>query len=94
MCVTGLSVQHVGEQFQRSNETISHYFRLVLDALSSGPFYAEYVKLPLTSDPASPVLQDNSKFWPFFQHVLGAIDSTHINCCPSALERQMARDRK
>jgi len=25
MCVTGLSVRHVGERFQRSNETISRY---------------------------------------------------------------------
>lgn len=28
MCVTGLSVRHVGERFQRSNETISRYFFL------------------------------------------------------------------
>jgi hypothetical protein len=26
MCVTGLSIRHVGERFQRSNETISMYF--------------------------------------------------------------------
>jgi hypothetical protein len=26
MCVTGLSVRHVGERFQRANETISKYF--------------------------------------------------------------------
>lgn len=25
MCVTGLSVRHIGERFQRSNETISKY---------------------------------------------------------------------
>jgi hypothetical protein len=28
MCVTGLSVKHVGERFQRSNDTISKYFSL------------------------------------------------------------------
>ena len=26
MCVTGLSVRHVGERFQRANETVSKYF--------------------------------------------------------------------
>ncbi|KAK0440669.1 uncharacterized protein EV420DRAFT_1249896, partial [Desarmillaria tabescens] len=39
MCVTGLSVRHVGERFQRSNETIAKYFKLIVTALSSPPFY-------------------------------------------------------
>lgn len=29
-CVTGLSVDHVGERFQRSNDTISGYFYLAI----------------------------------------------------------------
>ena len=29
-CVTGLSVEHVGECFQRSNDTISGYYYLVI----------------------------------------------------------------
>lgn len=29
-CVTGLSVPHVGERFQRSNDTISGYFHSVI----------------------------------------------------------------
>ena len=29
-CVTGLSVEHVGERFQRSNDTISGYYYLVI----------------------------------------------------------------
>ncbi|KAJ7081525.1 hypothetical protein C8R44DRAFT_527075, partial [Mycena epipterygia] len=41
-CVTGLSIRHVGERFQRSNETISKYFRRVLIAVSSPPFYTRY----------------------------------------------------
>ncbi|TEB26028.1 hypothetical protein FA13DRAFT_1584394, partial [Coprinellus micaceus] len=50
---TGLSVRHVGERFQRSNETcpMSRYFRKILDAVSSGPFYQKYVYLPNASDP-------------------------------------------
>ena len=40
MCVTGLSVQHVGERFQHSNETISKYFYFYFtsEALSSADF--------------------------------------------------------
>ncbi|TEB06401.1 hypothetical protein FA13DRAFT_1578800, partial [Coprinellus micaceus] len=47
------SVRHVGERFQRSNETcpMSRYFRKILDAVSSGPFYQKYVYLPNASDP-------------------------------------------
>ncbi|TFK22184.1 hypothetical protein FA15DRAFT_556361, partial [Coprinopsis marcescibilis] len=42
MCRTGLSVQHVGERFQRSNETITIYFCKILHAISLGPFYNKY----------------------------------------------------
>ncbi|KAJ7050996.1 hypothetical protein C8F01DRAFT_939060, partial [Mycena amicta] len=38
-CVTGLSVRHVGERFQRSNETISRYFHEMTNAFSSPDFY-------------------------------------------------------
>jgi len=31
MCVTGLSVRHVGERFQRANETISKYLLIYFD---------------------------------------------------------------
>ena len=33
------------------------------------------------------------KFFPF-ANVLGAIDGTHIWCCPSTIERQLAPDHK
>ncbi|ESK85582.1 hypothetical protein Moror_10032 [Moniliophthora roreri MCA 2997] len=39
MCITGLSVCHVGECFQRSNETIAYYFREMCEALSGPVFY-------------------------------------------------------
>ena len=37
--VTGLSIRHLGERFQHSNETISKCFRSILFTLSSPPFY-------------------------------------------------------
>ncbi|KAJ3727452.1 hypothetical protein C8R42DRAFT_550407, partial [Lentinula raphanica] len=85
-CVTGLSVRHVGERFQRSNETISKYFREILFAVSSDPFYSHFVVLPTNEDPPNMTLASNPKLWPFFEDAVGAIDGTHIHCCPSAEE--------
>ncbi|TFK17249.1 hypothetical protein FA15DRAFT_551557, partial [Coprinopsis marcescibilis] len=92
--VTGMSLCHDGERFQCSNETVSRYFCTVLDAVSTGPFYAKYVWLPNASDSIPDFIANSTKFFPFFQHALGAMDSTHINCCPSSLQRAAARNRK
>ncbi|KAJ7227007.1 hypothetical protein GGX14DRAFT_305495, partial [Mycena pura] len=91
---TGLSVRHVGERFQRSNETISKYFRRILLAVSTAPFYTTYVHLPLATDPVSDYIRNNPKFYPFFGDALGSMDGTHINCAPSAEDRQACRNRK
>ncbi|KAF8877641.1 hypothetical protein BD779DRAFT_1391979, partial [Infundibulicybe gibba] len=93
-CVTGLSIRHVGERFQHSNETISKYFRIVLMAVSSPPFYNKYIRLPSANDPISSFLRGNPKFFPFLSSAIGAMDGTHINCCPSAADRHGARNRK
>ncbi|KAI0273026.1 hypothetical protein BGY98DRAFT_891554, partial [Russula aff. rugulosa BPL654] len=85
--VTGLSIQHFGERFQQSNETISKYFRQILFTLSSAPFYTRYVFLPSDITPIPDEIRNNSKFYPFFADALGAIDGTHIRCCPSVPER-------
>ncbi|KIK21682.1 hypothetical protein PISMIDRAFT_84612, partial [Pisolithus microcarpus 441] len=42
MSITGLTIRHVGEHFQHSNETISQYFQKLLFIFSSSPFYPEY----------------------------------------------------
>ena len=114
MSVTGLSIRHVGERFQRSNETISkyilffilfyldeffvhcygRYFILIMNALSSPEFYNEYVKLPEARASTPQFIRSNPKYSPFFDMALGAIDGTHINCCPSTAERQTSRNRK
>ncbi|KAI0740593.1 hypothetical protein C8Q76DRAFT_588383, partial [Earliella scabrosa] len=94
MSVTGLRIRHVGERFQHSNETISRYYREILGALSSFPFYDTYVHLPPRDVPVPDYIQSNPKFFPYFEGALGAIDGTHIRCTPSAVERHLARDRK
>jgi hypothetical protein len=73
---------------------VPRYFRAVLDVTSSGPFYTKYVQLPEDSSPVPDYIAANPKFSPFFNNALGAIDGTHINCCPSAEERAAARNRK
>ncbi|KAF8157905.1 hypothetical protein B0H34DRAFT_636408, partial [Crassisporium funariophilum] len=95
-CVTGLSIRHVGEQFQHANATISKYvsFCMILFALSSPPFYTTYVHLPTVDDAVPSEILSNPKFFPFFKGAIGAMDGTHINCCPAAAARHLARDRK
>jgi DDE superfamily endonuclease len=70
------------------------YFRRMLIFFSLAPFYNNYVKLPSADAPIPPEILNNTKFYPFFKDTLGAIDGTHINCCPSAADRQSSRDRK
>ncbi|KAJ7196952.1 hypothetical protein GGX14DRAFT_303302, partial [Mycena pura] len=93
-CVTGLSIRHVGERFQHSNETISKYFRRVLHAIVSPPFYNHYVRLPSAGDPVPRPIRNNPKLFPFFEDAIGSMDGTHINCSPSAEDRQASRNRK
>lgn len=94
MSVTGLTIRHTGECFQRSNDTISKYFRKMLLVFSSPPFYTTYTLLPNANTPPSRRLRRNKKLWPFFQHALGAIDGTHIPCAPASFERGSYRNRK
>jgi hypothetical protein len=65
-----------------------------LKALSSPPFYTAYVHLPNADAPVPAEIRQNTKWFPYFQMVLGAIDGTHIPCTPSANDRALARNRK
>lgn len=94
MSVTGLTIRHTGERFQRSNETISKYFQRMLLIFSSAPFYTKYVNLPDANTPPSHRIRRNKKMWPFFEHALGALDGSHFACAPPSLERPSHRNRK
>jgi hypothetical protein len=72
----------------------NRYFKKVLFAVSSPSFYSKYVYLPDASESPPSAIRDNPKFWPFFDGAIGAIDGTHVRCCPSASERAAARNRK
>ncbi|KIK77562.1 hypothetical protein PAXRUDRAFT_55532, partial [Paxillus rubicundulus Ve08.2h10] len=84
MSVTGLTMRHIGECFQRSNDTISRYFHKMLDIFSSPPFHTMYVQLPTGKFPPQRI-QNNPKFWPYFQNtIFGAINGSHIHASAPA----------
>ncbi|KIK11732.1 hypothetical protein PISMIDRAFT_78933, partial [Pisolithus microcarpus 441] len=93
MSVTSLTIRHVGERFQRSNDTISRYFHKLLSIFSSSPFYSAYVHMPDT-DEVQPEIRENTRFWPFFQHAIGALDGSHIHAVPAANNRAAYRNHK
>ena len=76
------------------NRFYYRYFRAIVLALSSPPFYTDEVRLPHDTDPVPPQICMNPKLFPFFQDAIGAIDGTHITCSPSVQEQAAARNRK
>lgn len=87
-------LSHIYASREAHSIYLNRCFRTVLAALSSPPFYTKYVYLPSETSPTPDEIKDNPKLYPFFEGALGAIDGTHINCCPSTLERPTARNRK
>jgi hypothetical protein len=73
---------------------LNRYFRHILDTVSAPPFYTKWVKLPAIDDPVLSHILNNPKWFPFFENAIGAMDGTHINCCPSAADRAASRNRK
>ena len=69
------------------------YFKWILQALLTPPFYTACVLLP-KSDLPTPEIQESSRFYPFFESALGAIDGTHIRCTLSAADRDASRNCK
>ena len=58
----------------------------MVDIFSSPPFYTYHVKIPTVDDPVPPEIQQNPKFWPYFNDALGAIDGSHIKfAAPASL---------
>lgn len=63
-----------GGRFFRSIWTIHYYFHAVLEAILK--LYPEFVKPQGTSVP--PEIQNNPRFFPWFEDFIGAIDGTHV----------------
>ncbi|KIO08077.1 hypothetical protein M404DRAFT_99489, partial [Pisolithus tinctorius Marx 270] len=82
--VTGLPIRHVGECFQRSNDTISRYFRKMVTIFASEPFYSKHVSPPFASSTTTvhPKIMWSHRFWLYFKDAIGAIDGSHIPTSP------------
>lgn len=70
------------------------YYRSILEALSSDPFYSRYVHLPPVDAPTPDEISSNPKFHPFFKDALGGMDGTQVASHPCAAERAASRNRK
>ena len=82
MSVIGLTIQHIGEQFQWSNDTISKYFHCMLGNFSTKPFYTTYINLPSGHAPLLWRICNNPKMLPFFDCALGTLNGCYITCAP------------
>jgi hypothetical protein len=60
----------------------------------SHPFYPKDVHLPIADDPVSPMICENSKFWPYFKDVLEALDGSHIQSSPPPNEHTASQNHK
>ena len=58
------------------------------------PFYTNHVHLPHEDTPTPSKIYNNSKFYLFFRDALGAIDGTHINCCPPVADCEASHGYK
>jgi hypothetical protein len=59
----------------------------MLGIFLSLPFYTNYVQLPYANKPIAPYIKDNTKFLPFFEDAIGAIDGIHFPCSATAAEQ-------
>ncbi|KIK19158.1 hypothetical protein PISMIDRAFT_48757, partial [Pisolithus microcarpus 441] len=91
--IMGLSIRHVGERFQQSNETVSRYFHKILFIFSLSPFYSTFVWLPAANDVQEKIM-GNSRFHPYFKDAIRAIDGSHIRAALAVEDCPAYHNRK
>ncbi|KIM67423.1 hypothetical protein SCLCIDRAFT_40316, partial [Scleroderma citrinum Foug A] len=92
--VTGLPIRHIGERFQRSNDTISRYFCKMVKIFTSELFYSKYISLASSTTDVHPNIVNNYRFFPYFKDAIGAIDGSHIPASPPLCDHATYRNRK
>jgi hypothetical protein len=80
--------------FYFTSNTLGSYFWCMVLVLSFLPFYTRHIQLPGNNDLCPPKIHNNSKFWPFFEDVLSALDGSHIQCSPPAHSCGLYRNQK
>ena len=66
----------------------------MLYIFSSALFYTDFVCQPQSTNPLSPYIAGNSKFHPFFEDAISAMDGTHFISSGTAGEQALAWDCK
>ncbi|KIK24122.1 hypothetical protein PISMIDRAFT_84748, partial [Pisolithus microcarpus 441] len=92
--MSGLPIRYVGERFQRSNDTISKYFRKMASIFASEPFYSKYISLASSATNVHPRFVNNSRLYRYFKNAIGAIDGSHIPASPPLHDRVAYRNQK
>lgn len=82
----------VQERFQHSGDTVSHVFHEVLEALMI--LHQKIVLLPNSDTPLADRIAKNSKYFPYFENYIGALDGIHIPAHVPAAEAAPYRNRK
>jgi hypothetical protein len=89
----GVGNRMIQERFQHSGETVSRHFHRVLVACLKLSF--EYIKpQDRRFRDVNPKVQNDRRYWPFFENAIGAIDGTHIQCVVSSSEQPKFIGRK
>jgi len=77
---TDASNRNAKESFQHSGGTISRYFHLVLDAIIQ--LEERYINQPSKANagyiPVPPEISKSTKFYPYFQNCIGALDGSLV----------------
>ncbi|XP_038699618.1 uncharacterized protein LOC119996910 [Tripterygium wilfordii] len=90
--IIGHNIRHrvASDRFQHSTETISRHFRKTLKAVCR--YGKELIKQGSTELPDQ--YKQNSKYYPWFESCIGAIDGTHISAWAPAEKLTACRGRK
>lgn len=75
LCGRCLTVRELAERFQVSLNTVSETLYTVTSALMQ--LVPSFIQLPTTIETPRQIL-DDSRYFPFFEHFIGAADGTHI----------------
>lgn len=82
----------VQEIFQHSGDTVSHVFHEVLEVLMI--LHQKIVLLPNSDTPLADRIAKNSKYFPYSENCIGALDGIYIPAHVPAAEAAPYRNRK
>ncbi|XP_062111476.1 protein ALP1-like [Humulus lupulus] len=80
----------IADRFQHSLETIDRHFHLTLKAICK--LGQDIIRL--TQSPVPSHIVNSSKYYPWFQNCIGAIDGTHVSACVPTDKQVSYRGRK